>query len=78
MDNVLVATLKLRQIFLKPRRFNTVQLTTLTNTIQKKLLQGKHQSNTFYNDNICKEQKKGKRKNKNLESHVLHLHAITK
>ena len=32
------------------------------NTIQTKLLQGKHQSNTFYNDNICKVQKKGKRK----------------
>ena len=59
---VLVATLKLRQIFLKPRRLHAVQLTTLTNTIQKKLLQGKHQSNTFYNDNICKVQKKGKRK----------------
>ena len=32
------------------------------NTIQTKLLQGKYQSNTFYNDNICKVQKKGKRK----------------
>ena len=32
------------------------------NTIQTKLLQGKYQSITFYNDNICKVQKKGKRK----------------
>ena len=43
-------------------RLNAVELTALTNTIQKKLLQGKHQSNTFCNDNICKVQKKGKRK----------------
>ena len=31
-------------------------------TIQTKLLQGKYQYITFYNDNICKVQKKGKRK----------------
>ena len=31
-------------------------------TIQTKLLQGEYQSITFYNDNICKVQKKGKRK----------------
>jgi len=46
--------------------FNATKIECFTinniNTIQTKLLQGKHQSNTFYNDNICKVQKKGKRK----------------
>ena len=37
---VLVAPLKLRQIFLKPRRVNAVQFTTLTNTIQKSFFKG--------------------------------------
>ena len=71
-----MATLKLRQIFLKPRRVHAVQLTTLLLS-KPSCFMGNINPIPFTMIIFAGCRKKGREKNKKLESHVLHLNANT-